>query len=121
MKKLLTSAFLFFVFFTANAANNPANINNEASTIARQLANQIELNESEYIQVKNYTVEKLAFVAEITEMYSNNPEMMNRKLTEVEKDYQHKITSLLNVKQYENYLTINNTAPQSLPEIAEMR
>lgn len=109
MKNLLTTAFLFLTILTASATSNDATIRNEASDITRRLANQIQLNESEYIQVKNFTVEKLTAVADIKAMYTNDMEMMFRKLNETEKAYNHKITSLLNAKQLDNYLAIHKS------------
>ena len=121
MKKLITSAFLMFVLVTANASNDVSQMNNLASDIARRMANQIELNESEYIQVKSFTLEKLTQVATIRDMYNNDFEMMVNKINEVENAYTHKIESLLNTKQFENYLALSKSFKTNIVTIAEVQ
>jgi len=110
-----------FVLVTANASNDVSQMNNLASDIARRMANQIELNESEYIQVKSFTLEKLTQVATIRDMYNNDFEMMVNKINEVENAYTHKIESLLNTKQFENYLALSKSFKTNIVTIAEVQ
>jgi hypothetical protein len=117
MKKLITSAFFAFAVLTASASNDKTEINNHASDIARRMANQIELNELEYIQVKKYTAEKLTRVEEIKEMYSNNLEMMTWKIQEVEAIYSSRIQNLLSAKQLEMYASLQNSFKTNLAVI----
>lgn len=118
MKKLITSALFSFVVLTASATGNQPDFNEQASDITRRMANQIELNEMEYIQVKKYTTEKLTSVAEIKDMYSNDREMMTRKIMEVENAYTHRIENLLNARQFENYIAHYNSYKTNLTLIA---
>lgn len=121
MKKLITSAFLFFTIFLANAASDMVTINSHASEIARRMATQIELNELEYIQVKKYTLEKLTRVEEIKDMYSNNLEMMTRKIQEEDVIYTNRIQNLLSAKQFEMYAALQNSFKVNLTMISESR
>jgi hypothetical protein len=118
MKKLITSAFLFLLIITAQASTSNDQIQSQAADMARRMANQIQLNESEYIQVKKYTVEKLAAEMQIRDMYSNDTDMMIRKLAENDSTYLLKIESLLNNSQLENYLALNKSFRSEFPVIA---
>jgi hypothetical protein len=119
MKKLITSAFFVFAVMSAQAANDSDLIKNQAAEITRRLANEIGLNESEFIQVKKYTTDKLAAVAEIKEMYSNDSEMMFRKIAEIEASYNHSVQSILTAKQFDNYVAYNKNLKTDLLLIAE--
>jgi hypothetical protein len=118
MKKLITSALFAFILISAQGAGLDELVKTKAADMARRMANQIELNESEYIQVKSYLTEKLAAEAMIRDMYSNDMDMMFRKLTEADNACNLKIESLLNAKQLENYLAIQKSLKAELPVIA---
>ena len=118
MKNLITSVFLFLLVFTSQAASTNDDIQQKAANMARRMANQIQLNESEYIQVKRYTLEKLTAEFQVRDMYSNDTDMMIRKLTEVDNLFQLKIESLLNSTQLENYLALNKSFRSEIPVIA---
>jgi|SRR5690606_27929029 len=110
MKKLLTSAFIAFTLISVNASaqSNPASsdINSQASDIARRMMNEVQLNEREYIEVRKYTAEKLETAAQIQQMYSNDPEMLTKKLNEAEDRYNFKLQSFMNQKQFANYQAV---------------
>jgi hypothetical protein len=82
------------------------------------MANQVELNEMEYIQVKKYTAEKLARVAQIQDLYSNDRDMMTRKILEEEAAYNHRIQNLLTARQFEAYASLYNSFKTNLTIIA---
>lgn len=121
MKNLILAAFISLFSFAEQAQQATSDLNQEASDIARRMANQIELNELEYIQIRNYTLEKLEKVAYLTSMYQTNPEMLTAKVTETETDYTYRVQNLLNARQFENYLALSNSfkAPLSLIATAE--
>ncbi len=121
MKNLILAFFLTITVFAANAGNDVSRFNSEASDIARRMANQIELNELEYIQVRNYTIAKLEAVATIREMYANNQEQMETKIQETESDYTFRIRNLLNSKQFENYATLSNSFKTQVTLIANIK
>ena len=118
MKNLIIASALFLSAFSAQAGNNESKMAGQASDIARRMANQIELNELEYIQVRNYTYEKLEIVANIQEMYQTNPEMLAAKLAEAETEYTFRIQNLLNARQFENYLALSNSFKTQVKLIA---
>lgn len=118
MKKLLTSAILSVILFSAQANSETDNFRAQAADITRRMANQLELNESEYIQLKGYTLEKLVAASEIKEVYSIDINMMLRKLNEIDDIYTHRVQNILSNKQFENYLTLNKSFKSELTTIA---
>ena len=118
MKKLITSAFFVFAIMSAQASNDSDQFKTQAADITRRIANQIGLNESEYIQVKKFTTDKLVAVAEVKEMYSNDSEMMFRKISEIEDSYNHKVQNILTASQFESYANLNKSLKTGLPLIA---
>ncbi|HSI91106.1 MAG TPA: hypothetical protein VK927_08315 [Adhaeribacter sp.] len=107
MKKLLTSAFFAFTILAASASND-GNISTQASDIARKMVNQIELSEAQYIQLRQFTIEKLEAEALVKKMYSNDKDMLAKKLSEAENNYNFKLQALLNTKQYNKYAVLKS-------------
>ena len=107
MKKLFTSAFLFLVFLSAQAAQDtPDQIKAKATETTRTLAQKIGLNEQEYIRIKAYTVEKLMAVKEVNEMYANDAEMRTKKLQAIETEYNKSVVAVLSPKQNESFMAL---------------
>ena len=119
MKKLITSAFFAFAVLTANAATI-GNVTSEATEIARQLIGQAQLNEMEYIKVRAFTIEKLEKVAEIRSMYSNDADMMAKKIAEAENNYNYKLQNALTEKQFASYISYTNQAKTAATATAEV-
>src|SRR5688572_20823942 len=127
MKKILTSAFFTFTILTVtagsnNSNSNSSNITTQATEFARQMINQVQLNESEYIQVRKCTIEKLQLVAQVQSMYSNDPEMMEKKLAEIENNYNFNLQRAMSPKQFESfvaYRAVANTGTTAVAEIKE--
>ena len=109
MKKLFTSAFLFLVLVSAQAADTPEQIRTKATETTRQLAQKLGFNEQEYIKVKAYTFEKLIAEKEINEMYSNDADMRAKKLQAIEEEYQKNVVAVLSPKQTENFMALVHT------------
>lgn len=108
MKKIITSAFFAFALFVSVAnAQGELSIHDQATHIARQMLTEVQLNESEYIRVRNFTIEKMRKAIEIKQMYSNDPVMLQSKLAEAENNYNHNLKEVLSPRQYDNYLAYN--------------
>jgi hypothetical protein len=118
MKKLITSAFLVASFLTVNAGSENKDYTAQATVFARQMISQVQLNESEYIAVRKLTIEKLQLVAQVESMYSNDPEMMNKKLSEIESNYNFNLKHALSAKQYENFVAAVNAPKQENSAVA---
>ena len=120
MKKLIASALFAFVIVTGNAYAG-GDVKAEATELARQLIAKAELNESEYIKVRAYTIEKLEKVAEIKSMYSNDPQMMAYKIAEAENNYNYKLQSALNAKQFASFIDYTNGLKTNATAIADVK
>ena len=93
----------------------------EATEIARDMIGKVQLNEMEYIKVRAFTIDKLEKVAQIRSMYSNDPEMMNRKLAEAENDYNYKLQAALTPKQFASYVTYTNNLKAAATAAADIK
>ncbi|HSI91206.1 MAG TPA: hypothetical protein VK927_08820 [Adhaeribacter sp.] len=119
MKKIFATTLFALTLFAAQAGGFENLYDKQASDIARRMANQIELNELEYIQVKKYTLEKIQEVAEIRDMYKTNPTMMADRIDETEQLYTSRIAYMLNAKQFDNYQALSKSFRSELNIIAE--
>jgi len=107
MKKLFTSALLFVVLVSAQAAQDtPDQIKAKATETTRQLAQKIGLNEQEYIRIKAFTVEKLMAAKEVNEMYANDADMRTKKLQAIDEEYNKNVLATLSPKQHENFMAL---------------
>ena len=120
MKKLLISALFSFAILTVNAGNNPANIQAEATEFARKMIAEAQLNESEYIKLRALTIEKLEKEAEIKSMYSNDADMMAKKLAEAENNFTYRLQSSLTEKQFASYVNYSNRSKTAATAAAEI-
>ncbi|GEO02603.1 hypothetical protein AAE02nite_02670 [Adhaeribacter aerolatus] len=109
MKKLITSVFLLLVLVSAQAADTPEQIRANATKTTRELAQKLGFNEQEYIKVKAYTLEKLIAVKEVSQMYSNDADMRNKKLQAIEEEYQKNVVAVLSPKQTESFMALVKT------------
>ena len=119
MKKLLTTAFFAFTLFTVNAEGNDAYT--QASELARRMATEIQLNEREYIEVRKLAVQKIERINEIRSMYSNDADMMSKKLNEAEENFNHNLKTALNTKQFESYIAKSSNYRVGQPVLAEVK
>lgn len=109
MKKLLfTSALLLTFTFAINSFAQttpaPANVDEKASVLTRDMSQQLGLNELEYIKLKALNRERLTKSKQIKTMYSNDIAMRDRKMGELERNYEAELKSFLNAKQEEAYV-----------------
>lgn len=110
MKKIFTAAFLCLAFLTAQAQtaeSTPEQLKTQATEQTRALAQKIGLNEMEYIKVKNFTLQKLIATQEVNQMYSNDPDMRQKKLAAIEEEYNKNLVATLTPKQHMNYVALN--------------
>ncbi len=119
MKKIVLSAFLlggsFNVF--AQTASTSAVITTAPTQVStndevRKLANRLELNEAEYIALRDLMKSRNEQMAEVNSMYSNDPAMRQSKTAAINKEYESNLSKSLNTKQYTAYLeSQGRTAP----------
>lgn len=115
MKKLVFSAFLlagsFNVFAQTVTTSPPTQVSTNDDI--RMLANRLELNEREYILLRDVMKTRNEQIAEVNSMYSNDPVMRQSKLASIDKEYESSLSKNLNTKQYTAYLESQGRAPVS--------
>ncbi|MBT9391854.1 hypothetical protein KLP40_01655 [Hymenobacter sp. NST-14] len=84
----------------------------EAITITRQLAAFIVLDDARQLPVRRLTQQRLSQETEARQLYANDPDMLQKKLTAIGQEYTLQLGSLLSAAQYERYLA---AAPGTLP------
>ncbi|KAA3436071.1 hypothetical protein [Rufibacter hautae] len=102
---LLTFCFLFVLVMNAVAQTGPANpaVEKTCNSVTRLMVQSIGLNESEYLQVKTLNQQRLVKAAEVAKMYSNDAEMRDTRLKEIETTFETELFKLLNSRQVEAY------------------
>ena len=107
----LTIAFAGFTSNSATAATTGSNTSVSEET--RAIAQKIGLNEREYITFRKLNQEKAAKSAEVEAMYSNDPEMRNMKLNEINEHFEARFIAVLNPTQKEAYTAYKSAADVS--------
>ena len=119
MKKLLTTALFAFSLLTVNAGGN--DVYTQASELARRMATEIQLNEREYIEVRKLAVQKIERINEVRSMYSNDADMMAKKINEAEENFNYNLKAALNIKQFEAYTAKSSNYKVGQPVLAEVK
>jgi len=104
MKKLLLSiACLFFFLATASAQEVSSSAEKRINLLTRVMASELGLNESEYLRLKAMNRERVVKADEIAELYGETPEVLNKKIFELEVSFDKKFTAMLNPSQLATY------------------
>jgi hypothetical protein len=109
MKNLtLTLAFALFMGFAASAQNQPklsAAQDAQVSEQTREMAQKIGLNEREYITLRKLNTERFVQTSQVENMYSNDTQMRDMKIKEIDEHFDSQLQAVLNPKQMESYAT----------------
>ena len=82
------------------------NIQQEATEIARKLVGPLQLNELEYIKVKELMAQRIMALNDIADYYQYDAELMKRKTEAAKIAYERRLRYILNSQQLESYLTL---------------
>jgi predicted metal-dependent peptidase len=105
MKKLALLLFSTGMISVVQAGNLPQDqLTQKATELTRTMTAELQLNELEFIKIKNLNAEKLAAVQETRATYQNDPEMKQKKTTELEQSYNQELMQILNKAQAEKYM-----------------
>ncbi|MBA9078722.1 hypothetical protein [Rufibacter quisquiliarum] len=118
MKKFLLSAFFIGAVYTAQAQTNLAGtaattravLSMSATDMTRQMYNNLELNEGQYIKLKALNQARLDRYSEIERMYSNDTQMRDAKIKEVNDQLDEQFAEVLTPKQFTAYLEMEGRA-----------
>jgi hypothetical protein len=105
MKKLAILFFSVGMISVAHAGDfNQEQLKKKATEVTRTIAGELQLNELEFIKIRDLNIEKLAAVRDLRAAYQNDPEMQHKKTAELERSYQQELMQILNKDQAEKYL-----------------
>lgn len=125
MKKLLLSATFIFGVMAAVAqtggGTTPGNISaksnrNYLSSVStnddiRQLANRMQLNEAQYIRLRDLTRAKNDQLREINNMYANDPNNRQQKMQAANQEFERQLAQSVSQSQFTAYLETQGRAP----------
>jgi len=100
---LLVIALFTLTTFSASAQNISDSADKRISLITRVMTAELGLNESEYIRLKALNRERIVKGDEISEFYSNNPQIKAQKLQELENNFDKKFKAMLSPSQLAAY------------------
>lgn len=115
MKKLLLSALFIGTVYTAQAqttltgtaASSRAVLSMSATEMTRQMYNELELNEGQYIKLRALNQARLDRFNEVERMYSNDSQMREAKIKEVNSQLDEEFAQVLSPKQFTAYLAMD--------------
>ncbi|WP_460892134.1 hypothetical protein [Rufibacter soli] len=114
MKNFTLSLCLFVACAFTASAQAPADgaVEKTSLSISRLMAQNMGLNENEYIQVRTLNTERLAKAAEVARMFQNDTENMNAKLHEIDEEFENKLFKILSSRQVDAYAAFK-TKPEA--------
>ena len=115
MKHLYTTllvAFCLSASARAQAQESSPALKTEAVAATRQLAALISLDDARQLPVRRLTQVRLTQEADARQTYSNDPDMLQKKLLAIGQEYTQQLGQLLTPAQYQRYLA---AAPGALP------
>jgi hypothetical protein len=125
MKKFILSALFLGSVFTVQAQTNLAGtaaatravLSMSVQEKTRQMYNDLELNEGQYIKIKALNQARFDKFSEIEKMYANDPQQMEAKIKDVNSQLDQEFAQILNPKQFTSYLEMDGraTTPASAP------
>lgn len=101
----LTAYFLFALAITAvgqNGASNPV-VDQVSTELTRSMADQLALNENDYIKIKALNQQRLTSATEAAKLYADDEAMRISRLAEIEAEYEEKLFKMLNGRQVAAY------------------
>jgi hypothetical protein len=118
MKKIILGIWFAVVGLSAVAQHTaPASMQQmpQVSTNAeiRNLANQLQLNEGQYIRLRDLSKARQEQIAEINSMYSNDPAMRQAKIQAAQQEFDSQLAQSIGSKQFTAYLQLQGRHPAS--------
>jgi hypothetical protein len=111
---LLIFVFFALVSFGTQAQTISDSAEKRISLITRVMTAELGLNESEYIRLKALNRERIIKGDEISEYYSNNPQLRTQKLEELENNFDKKFKAMLSPSQLAAYAAYKHDSASDL-------
>lgn len=77
----------------------------------RLMANKLQLNEGQYIRLRDLTKTRNEQIEEINSMYSNDPAMRQAKIQAAQQEFDNQLAQSVNQKQFTAYLEMQGRSP----------
>lgn len=77
----------------------------------RQMANKLQLNEGQYIRLRDLSKARQEQIDEINSMYSNDPAMRQAKIQAAQQEFDAQLAQSINQKQFTAYLEMQGRSP----------
>jgi hypothetical protein len=104
MRKILLSvSFFFFATCISYGQDLSPSAEKRVNLITRVMAAELGLNESEYLKLKALNRERVVKSDEIVELYSQDQPLMDKKLQELELNFDKKFKAMLSPSQLAAY------------------
>jgi hypothetical protein len=118
MKKAILGLWLGLIGLSAAAQNSaPAGMADmdQVSTNEeiRSLANQLRLNEGQYIRLRDLSKARQEQIAEINSMYSNDPAMRQAKIQAAQQEFDSQLAQSIGQKSFTAYLQLQGRNPDA--------
>jgi len=122
MKKFILSALFLGAVYTAQAQTNLAGtaattrtvLSMSATDMTRRMYNELELNEGQYVKLKALNQARLDRFRELERMYSNDPQMLDAKINEVNEQLDEEFAQVLTPKQFTAYLELEGRGGEGM-------
>lgn len=111
MKKLLFALMILplGLFAQPSGELNNESIQQEATALARSLVTPLQLNELEYIKVRELMTQRIMALNDIADYYQYDADLKQQKTEAAIAAYENRLKFMLNSQQLENYLTLQNS------------
>ncbi|MBC3539794.1 hypothetical protein ACFSC6_21095 [Rufibacter sediminis] len=128
MKKLILSALFIGAVYTAQAQTNLTGtaaasrtvLSMSAQEMSRQMYNELELNEGQYIKLKALNQARFDKFSEIEKMYASDAQMREAKIKEVNEQLDQEFAQILTPKQFTSYLEMDGRPVAQAATTTEM-
>jgi hypothetical protein len=87
----------------AHPGNGNRDLQTRASAMTRSLAEQVHLNEGQYVQVKALNLRLLQEMLSAKAVFMHDTEMQNRAIADAQQQYDYELSSLLQPAQLALY------------------
>ncbi|WP_026464456.1 hypothetical protein [Adhaeribacter aquaticus] len=120
MKKLILSSFMLASVLVATAQTNSTESHIQVGVYnpsrvstpeeVRQLANQLELNEGQYVKLRDLMRSRQEQISQINSMYANDAQMRERRLQAIQQNFDSNLAQAISPKQFNSYLALTGRA-----------
>lgn len=115
MKRIISTVIYFLIFSPLVFSQQiPSSAEKRIDLITRVLATELQLNEAAYIKLRALNRERILKADEVAIMYSNDQEIIQAKLAQIEADFDKQFATILNSVQLAAYKSYKEESDEKL-------